>query len=134
MISKASLAFLPLVVTANELFLQDKTAATPKVIQSANSDDSSSLWYSLDIGIYLSYFGIDSFTCTNPSFASGDFDVTQLEGTWFQAYANLNTDVFGCLSYQFVLDSSKDRGDLPAFNLQTSWTAFNTWWNPLEKG
>jgi len=38
------------------------------------------------------------------------------------------------MQYQFVLDKEENVGDLPAVNLLASWTAFNTYWNPLEKG
>ena len=43
-------------------------------------------------------------------------------------------DIYGCLQYQFVLDSGSNTKELKATDLHTSWTAYNTWWNPLEKG
>ena len=33
-----------------------------------------------------------------------------------------------------MINKDENTGDLPAVNLLTSWMAFNTYWNPLEKG
>ena len=72
--------------------------------------------------------------CTNPQYAAGDFDVTRLQGNWFQVMTNAMGDSIGCLQYQFALDPAENDDTLPAVNLHASWTAFNTWWNPIEKG
>jgi len=42
--------------------------------------------------------------------------------------------VFGCVQYQFINDKEASIDDLPGVNLLASWTAFNTYWNPFEKG
>ena len=44
------------------------------------------------------------------------------------------TDIYGCVQYQFIEDAENDQGDLPAINLAASWTSYNTYWNPFEKG
>ena len=63
-----------------------------------------------------------------------DFDISDLEGTWQQTYVNKYSDVYGCIQYQFMLDPANNYSDLPAVNLAAAWTAYNTWWNPLERG
>ena len=84
-------------------------------------------------GRMLNWFGIDNFICSNPTPLKA-FDASKLEGAWFQAHASRSTDVYGCIQYQFVNNPDASDGDLKAINLNASWTAFNTYWNPFEKG
>lgn len=60
--------------------------------------------------------------------------MSQLEGVWFQAAASRATDIYGCLQYQFVNEDETDTSGAAGVNINASWTAFNTWWNPLQKG
>ena len=76
---------------------------------------------------------ITNFSCSNP-IGFTDFNAADLEGSWFQAYASRSTDVYGCISYNIVANTDSNSGDLPAINVNAGWTAFNTWWNPLQKG
>lgn len=86
-----------------------------------------------NLGGILELLGIETFICADPV-AITDFDASQLEGSWYQSYASRGSDVYGCLQYQFVYDESQNAADIPAVNVNTSWTAFNTYWNPLQKG
>ena len=119
-------------------FLSDEEALEisphAKVGNGASFDSSIILdIYNRNVGNILDYLGLGKFACANPTIMT-DFDMDRLEGAWYQAYASRSTDVFGCIQYQFVKDENTAQGSLKAANLQTAWTAFNTYWNPLEKG
>lgn len=125
---------------ANELFLKDEAPATPykregveTETEKATIDIDNDEFFSLNIGDYLSWFNITNFSCSNP-IGFTDFKAADLEGSWFQAYASRSTNVYGCLSYNIVADTDSSSGDLPAINVNAGWTAFNTYWNPLQKG
>ena len=57
-----------------------------------------------------------------------------MEGTWYQTYASRATDSYGCLSYTITPVPDANTGDLPAVDISTAWSAFNTYWNPFQKG
>ena len=124
-----------------QLFLQDteptKDTEAPREKQNDATTTDSSLdsIYNIHLGGVFNAFGVTSFVCQNPQgFTSTKFNGAGLEGTWHQAYASYNTDVYGCLSYTIVKDTANNSGDLPALNFNTAWTAYNTYWNPLIKG
>ena len=127
---------------ANELFLKDEAPVAPhkregtekKKPREKATDDISDGIYDYNIGDILSSFGITQFTCSNPiGFTDTAFTAAELAGTWYQAYASRSTDVYGCLSYTIV-DDEETSGDLPAITINAGWSAFNTYWNPLQKG
>ena len=124
-------------VHADELLLKEKVSSLFKsavkkasrgiiVRQDANTDNNLD---EFGIGGLFDQFGIDSFICSNPT-AFTNFNLASLEGNWYQTYASRSTDVYGCLNYQIVADPDENIGSTKAVNLNTSWTAFNTYWNP----
>lgn len=117
-----------------ELFLKDSEAHDPQHNVKATSDLSiEDGAISLNIGEILNSFGVTQFVCQNPS-GFTNFDASKLAGTWYQVYASRATDSFGCLSYTIATVSSANAGDLPALNVNAAWTAYNTYWNPFQKG
>ena len=96
--------------------------------------DTNFDYFNIHLGGVFNAFGVTSFICSNPQGFTNNFAGGNLEGTWHQAYASYNTDVYGCLSYMIVKDTADNSGDLPALNFNTAWTAFNTYWNPFIKG
>ena len=122
-----------------ELFLKDHAPekqegvdGKPSIKQDAQIEDGT---ISLNVGEILNAFGITSFVCQDPvGFSDGDFSVADLEGTWYQTYASRATDSYGCLSYTITPVPDADTGDLPAVDISAAWSAFNTYWNPFQKG
>lgn len=67
------------------------------------------------------YTGVSWFQCAWPS-SMDSVDYTQLEGTWFQAYASYGTDNYGCV-YQTIRNT--DDGNSNKFKLDVNWTAYS---------